>query len=213
MKAVKESELRTLRSQINPHFVFNSLNSIKSYILQDRSLEASEYLTDFSTLMRSILQHSKEKFISLRDELETAILYIKLEKLRFEDGFQFLYEIQENIDTDEILIPPMLLQPYIENAIKHGLMNKEGNRNLKLSVMAENEQIIISIDDDGIGREQASLLRKNSPKHQSMGINVNKERVELLSLTNDLHIYINIIDKKLPNGSVDGTKVMIYLPF
>jgi Histidine kinase/7TM diverse intracellular signalling/7TMR-DISM extracellular 2 len=212
MKAVKESELRTLRSQINPHFVFNSLNSIKSYILQQRPLEASEYLTDFSTLMRSILQHSKEKFISLSDELESTLLYVKLEKLRFEEGFSFNYEFQEGIDTDEILIPPMLLQPYIENAIRHGLMNKEGNRNLQLSVVEGEEQIIISIDDNGIGREQASLLRKNSLKHQSMGMNINKERVELLKLTNDLHISINIIDKKLPDGSADGTKVIIYLP-
>ncbi|WP_435356084.1 histidine kinase [Emticicia sp. SJ17W-69] len=213
MKSVKESELRTLRSQINPHFVFNSLNSIKSQILQDRSLEASEYLTDFATLMRSILQFSKEKFISLSDELETAVLYIKLEKLRFEEGFDFHYELQEGIDTDEILIPPMLLQPYIENAIKHGLMNKEGNRSLTLSVTLENHQVVISIDDNGIGRERASLLIKNSPKHQSMGININKERIELLSLTNDLHIHINIIDKKLPDGNAAGTKVIIYLPF
>ena len=212
MKAVKESELRTLRSQINPHFVFNSLNSIKSYILQHRSLEASEYLTDFSTLMRSILQFSKEKFITLSDELETAVLYIKLEKLRFEEGFSFVYELQEGIDTDEILIPPLLLQPYIENAIKHGLMNKEGGRNLKLSVISEKEQIIISIDDNGIGRKQASLLRQNSLKHQSMGMSINKERVELLKQTNDLHIMISIIDKKLPDGSSDGTKVMIFLP-
>ena len=212
MKAVKESESSTLRSQINPHFVFNSLNSIKSYILQHRSLDASEYLTDFSTLMRSILQHSKEKFISLTDELETSLLYIKLEKLRFEENFTFDYNLQVGIDTDTILIPPMLLQPYIENAIKHGLMNKEGNRSLKLSVIEEKEQIIISIDDNGIGREQASLLRKNSLKYQSMGMSINKERVDLLSLTNDLHIAINIIDKKLHDGSSNGTKVVIYLP-
>jgi Histidine kinase/7TM diverse intracellular signalling/7TMR-DISM extracellular 2 len=212
MKAVKESELRTLRSQINPHFVFNSLNSIKSHILQHRSLEASEYLTDFSTLMRSILQFSKEKFITLSDELETTLLYIKLEKLRFEEEFSFDYELQEGIDTDAVLIPPMLLQPYIENAIRHGLMNKESNRSLKLSVIEGKEQIIISIDDNGIGREQASLLGGNSLKYQS-GMNINKERVELLKLTNDLHIIIDIIDKKQPNGSSDGTKVMIFLPF
>jgi signal transduction histidine kinase len=212
MKAVKESELRTLRSQINPHFVFNSLNSIKSYILQNNSLEASEYLTDFSTLMRSILQFSKEKFITLTEELETAILYVKLEKLRFEEGFSLDYELQEGIDTDEILIPPMLLQPYIENAIKHGLMNKEGNRVLKLRIIAEKQQIVISIDDNGIGREKASLLRNNSIKYQSMGMNINKERVDLLILTNDLHIKINIIDKKLPDGQSGGTKVMVYLP-
>ena len=212
-KAVKESELSTLRSQINPHFVFNSLNSIKSYILKNRSLEASEYLTDFSTLMRSILQHSKEKFISLTDELDTTLLYIKLEKLRFEENFDFIYDCQEGIDAAEILIPPMLLQPYVENAIKHGLMNKTGNRSLKLCLtITPNQHIMISIDDNGIGREQASLLRKNSIKHQSMGMNINDERIKLLGLTNDLHINIAIIDKKLPNGSSDGTKVMIYLP-
>ena len=160
----------------------------------------------------SLLNFSKEKFISLTDELETTLLYIKLEKLRFEENFTFDYNLQVGIDTDTILIPPMLLQPYIENAIKHGLMNKEGNRSLKLSVIEEKEQIIISIDDNGIGREQASLLRKNSLKYQSMGMSINKERVDLLSLTNDLHIAINIIDKKLHDGSSNGTKVVIYLP-
>ena len=148
----------------------------------------------------------------MTDELETALLYIKLEKLRFEEGFSLIYELQESIDTDEILIPPMLLQPYIENAIKHGLMNKEGNRGLKLSIIRDKEQIIISIDDNGIGREQASLIHQNSIKHQSMGMSINKERVELLKQTNDLHIMINIIDKKLPDGRSDGTKVMIFLP-
>ncbi len=212
MKAVQESELSTLRSQINPHFVFNSLNSIKSYILKSRSLEASEYLTDFSTLMRAILQHSKEKFISLTDEIETTLLYIKLEKLRFEEGFTFEYELQEGIDTDEVLIPPMLLQPYVENAIRHGLLNKDGNRSLKLSIKVKPEQLIISIDDNGIGRERASFLRKNELKTQSFGMNINKERVELLSLTNDLSINIEIIDKKLPDGTASGTKVLIYLP-
>ncbi len=212
IKAVKESELRTLRSQINPHFVFNSLNSIKSYILTHRSLEAAEYLTDFSTLMRSILQYSKEQLISLKDELETTLLYIRLEQLRFEDNFEFIYELQEGIDTDEILIPPMLLQPYIENAIKHGLMNKEGKKRLILKIEQTEKEIIITIEDNGIGREQASLLRKNTLKHQSMGMNINNERVNLLSQTNDLHIEINIEDKKSSLGKTEGTKVIIHIP-
>lgn len=212
-RSVKESELRTLRSQINPHFIFNSLNSIKAYILKDRQLEASEYLTDFSTLMRAILQQSKEKFITLNEELETTLLYVKLEKLRFEDGFKFNFSIDESIDTEEILIPPMLLQPYIENAIKHGLMNKNNDRTLNLSInQASKEEILIVIDDNGIGREQAALQRKNTIKHQSMGMSINHERVHLLSLTNDLHISIKIIDKKSPDGSADGTRVEIYLP-
>lgn len=212
MKSVKESDLRTLRSQINPHFVFNSLNSIKSYILTHRSVEAAEYLTDFSTLMRSILQHSKEKLIPLVDELETISLYIKLEKLRFDDGFEFIYNLDPKIDTDETLIPPMLLQPYIENAIKHGLMNKPEDRTLSISLEALPYKTLIVIEDNGIGREQASLLRKNIFKHQSMGMNITDERVKLLAMTNDWHIDIQIIDKKNTDGKADGTKVMIYLP-
>ncbi len=212
MKSVKESDLRTLRSQINPHFVFNSLNSIKSYILTHRSVEAAEYLTDFSTLMRSILQHSKEKLIPLADELETISLYIKLEKLRFDDGFEFIYHLDPKIDTDETLIPPMLLQPYIENAIKHGLMNKPEDRTLSISLEALPYKTLIVIEDNGIGREQASLLRKNIFKHQSMGMNINDERIKLLAMTNDWHIDIQIIDKKTVDGKAEGTKVLIYLP-
>ncbi len=213
IRSIKESELRTLRSQINPHFIFNSLNSIKAYILKDRQLEASEYLTDFSTLMRAILQQSKDKFISLTDELETTLLYVKLENLRFEEGFTFNYFLDENIKPDEILIPPMLLQPYIENAIKHGLMGKIDNRILDLSIKPKSvDEIIITIDDNGIGREQASLRRKNTLKHQSMGMSINDERVQLLGITNDLHIEIEIIDKKLPDGHAGGTTVVITLP-
>lgn len=212
MKSVKESDLRTLRSQINPHFIFNSLNAIKSYILNHRSVEAAEYLTDFSTLMRSILQHSKEKLIPLVDELETTFLYVKLEKLRFDDSFEFIYHIDEKIDTEDTLIPPMLLQPYIENSIKHGLMNRPAERKLWLTIEAMPHQTLITIEDNGIGREQASLLRKNIFKHQSMGMNINDERIKLLAMTNDWHIDIKIIDKKTAEGEPDGTKVMIYLP-
>ena len=211
-KAMKESELRTLRSQINPHFVFNSLNSIKSYILTHRPIEAAEYLTDFSILMRSILQQSKEQLIPLSDELETAILYIKLEKLRFEDNFEFIYELDPSIITNEISIPPMLLQPYIENAIKHGLMNKQGKRVLQLHIKQLEENIEILIEDNGIGREQASLLRRNMPKYQSMGMSINDERIKLLSQANDLFIQIVIEDKKNLSGEAEGTKVTITIP-
>ncbi len=213
IRSIKESELRTLRSQINPHFIFNSLNSIKAYILKDRQLEASEYLTDFSTLMRAILQQSKVKFITLSEELETTLLYVKLENLRFENGFTFNFSIDESIDTDEILIPPMLFQPYLENAIKHGLMSKNDDRILNLSIKQKTkEELLITIDDNGIGREQASLQRKNTLKHQSMGMSINDERVQLLGVTNDLHISIKIIDKKSNKGISEGTTVEINLP-
>lgn len=213
IRSVKESELRTLRSQINPHFIFNSLNSIKSYILRDRKLEASEYLTDFSTLMRAILQQSKDKFISLAAELETTLLYIKLENLRFEGGFLFDYQIDETLNIDDILIPPMLLQPYIENAIKHGLMSKAENRVLTLKIERKNsEEIYIKIDDNGIGRERAGIQQKNTINHESMSTTINDERIQLLGLTTDLHINIEIVDKKTPQGISEGTTVIITLP-
>ncbi|GAB2630376.1 hypothetical protein GCM10027035_26210 [Emticicia sediminis] len=213
IRSIKESELRTLRSQINPHFIFNSLNSIKAYILKDHQLEASEYLTDFSTLMRAILQQSKEKFITLSEELETTLLYVKLENLRFENGFTFNFSIDKSIDTDEILIPPMLFQPYLENAIKHGLMSKNDDRILNLSIKkGDKEELLITIDDNGIGREQASLQRKNTLTHQSMGMSINDERIQLLGVTNDLHISIKIIDKKSNKGISEGTTVEINLP-
>lgn len=211
-KSMMESELQTLRSQINPHFVFNSLNSIKSYILTHRSTEASEYLTDFSTLMRSILQFSKEQLISLSNELEISVLYVSLEKRRFEENFVFNYDLDPTIDTDEIMIPPMLLQPYIENAIKHGLMNKEGIRMLTLSIIKDNAYIKIEIDDNGIGREQASLLRKNTLKYQSMGMSINNDRINLLGKTNDFFIEIQIEDKKTVMNVSEGTRVIIRIP-
>lgn len=212
-KSIMESELRTLRSQINPHFVFNSLNSIKSYILTHRSTEASEYLTDFSTLMRATLQYSKEQLITLKDELEIMLLYISLEKRRFEENFIFNFELDPKIKTDEIMIPPMLLQPYIENAIKHGLMNKDGFRILTLKVLNENAEFIrIEIEDNGIGREQASLLKKNTPKHQSMGMSINEERINLLSKTNNFLIDVNVEDKVSNEKVAEGTKVVIRIP-
>lgn len=211
-KSMMESELQTLRSQINPHFVFNSLNSIKSYILTHRSTEASEYLTDFSTLMRSILQFSKEQLISLSNELEIAVLYVSLEKRRFEENFVFNYDLDPTIDTDEIMIPPMLLQPYIENAIKHGLMNKEGIRILTLNIRKDNAYIRIEIDDNGIGREQASLLRKNTLKYQSMGMSINNDRINLLGKTNDFFIEIQVEDKKTVMDVSEGTRVVIRIP-
>lgn len=212
-KSMMESELRTLRSQVNPHFVFNSLNSIKSYILTHRSTEAAEYLTDFSTLMRSILQYSKEQLISLNDELEIILLYVSLEQRRFGDNFLFIYEIDPDINIDEVLIPPMFLQPYIENSIKHGLMNKEGFRKLILKIIKENKNYInIIIEDNGIGREQASLQRNNMPKYQSMGMNINDERISLLGQTNDFKIDIEILDKKSNSNTAEGTKIIIRIP-
>lgn len=211
-QAVSLSELNTLRLQINPHFLFNSLNSIKSYIIKNKTDEAADYLTDFSTLIRSILQKSKEQVVTLKEELDTILLYTKLEKLRFQQKFDFIFEISPEIDTENIMIPALLLQPYIENAIKHGLANKKEKGTLSLIIRDLEENIEILIDDDGVGRKHATELKSNSDGHQSMGLKINEERLKLLNKIHGWNIRCHIMDKFDSENKPIGTKIILTIP-
>jgi ligand-binding sensor domain-containing protein/uncharacterized membrane-anchored protein YhcB (DUF1043 family) len=212
-KRMAELELKALRSQINPHFMFNSLNSIKDFILQAETEKAAEYLSDFAHLIRRILQHSREKVISLKDELETLILYIDLEQLRFDNAFVFNCIVDDNIDLEEVQIPPMLLQPYIENAIWHGLMHKQETGNLTLNFSRKNSSILCVIDDDGIGRDRARELKSLSAvRYKSMGMGITKDRIEILNKMNALGISVIVEDKIDPDGLPGGTKVTLRIP-
>lgn len=211
-QAVSLSELNTLRLQINPHFLFNSLNSIKSYIIKNKTDEAADYLTDFSTLIRSILQKSKEQVVTLKEELDTILLYTKLEQLRFQKKFDFIFEISPEIDTESIMIPALLLQPYIENAIKHGLANKKEKGSLSLIIRDLEENIEILIDDDGIGRKRAAELKSNSDGHQSMGLKINEERLKLLNKIHGWDIRCQIMDKFDSKNQPIGTKIILTIP-
>ena len=211
-QAISISELNVLRLQINPHFLFNSLNSIKSYIIKNKTDEAADYLTDFSTLIRSILQNSKEQVVPLKEELDTILLYTKLECLRFQQKFEFIHEIDKTIDTESLMIPALLLQPYIENAIKHGLAHKEEKGVLRLIIKDLCESIAVIIDDNGIGRKHAAELKNNNDEHKSMGLKINAERIKLLNKINDWHISIKIIDKINSESISDGTKIIINIP-
>lgn len=211
-QAVSLSELNTLRLQINPHFLFNSLNSIKSYIIKNKTDEAADYLTDFSTLIRSILQKSKEQIVSLKEELDTILLYTKLEQLRFQKKFDFIFEISPEINTESVMIPALLLQPYIENAIKHGLSNKKEKGTLSLIINNLGESIEILINDDGIGRKHASELKSNSDGHQSMGLKINEERLKLLNKIHDWNIRCHIMDKFDSENKPIGTKIILIIP-
>lgn len=211
-QAVSLSELNTLRLQINPHFLFNSLNSIKSYIIKNKTDEAADYLTDFSTLIRSILQKSKEQVVTLKEELDTILLYTKLEQLRFQKKFDFFFEISPEIDVENIMIPALLLQPYIENAIKHGLTNKKEKGTLQLIISDFEESIEILIDDDGVGRKQAAELKINTDGHQSMGLKINEERLKLLNKIHDWDISCQIMDKFDSKNKPIGTKIILTIP-
>ena len=208
-----ELELKALRSQMNPHFMFNSLNSIKNYILKSKPADAAQYLSSFAHLIRMILQNSREQTVSLSQELETLMLYIELEKLRFKKGFEFTCEVDERLDLDEIHIPPMLLQPYVENAIWHGLMHKEEDAVLSLGFQKQNGTILCTIDDNGIGREKAMELKSSSArKYKSMGMGITKDRIDIHNKMNAMGIEVDIIDKSTNSGISSGTKVQIKIP-
>ncbi len=206
---IGELKLMALRAAMNPHFIFNSLNSIQYFIMENDPKNATKYLSTFSKLIRGILNNSIENKIKLSVELEQIIYYVKLEQLRFTDKFDFIMNVDESIETEDIEIPSMLIQPYIENAILHGLYNKGGRGTLKLSVKEIDQRLIFEIDDDGIGREESRRLQTlNLPLHKSRGTLITEERLKLINNQDD--VSFEILDK-VENGKSAGTKVKIFL--
>ena len=201
--------LKSLRSQMNPHFIFNALNSVNSFIASNDERTANRYLTDFSKLMRSVLENSEEDFIPLSKEIELLQLYTKLEHFRFQDKFEYSITIDDNIAIDEFVIPPMLLQPYVENAVWHGLRYKEekGLLQIKLSARSENELQII-IEDNGVGRAKSKALKTEHQKKQnSKGMGNIKKRVAILN-----EMYADKVDVYIEDiANEGGTKVILTL--
>lgn len=207
----QELEMQVLRAQMNPHFIFNSLNSINRFILQNNRGQASEYLTKFSRLVRMILQNSQSPLISLESELEALSLYLEMEALRF--NFHFIYSIvyPEELEITLIKVPPLIIQPFVENAIWHGLMQKEEPGQLLIKIEEGGGVLWITIRDDGIGRQQAALLAsKSATRHKSMGLKITAERIEALGSGHASGIIIK--DLVHPDGSPAGTEVLIKIP-
>jgi ligand-binding sensor domain-containing protein len=211
-KKVSELEMQALRAQMNPHFIFNCLNSINRFILKNQSEAASDYLAKFSRLIRLILQNSSALTISLESELEALDLYLKMEALRFEDKFTFHIHWGEEVEIDTD-IPPLIIQPYVENAIWHGLMHKEGTGHIAIAVRQEYEMLTCIIEDDGIGRQRAAELKsKSATKSKSLGMQITTSRLELLSTLYGKHTTVEIIDLVDPAGKACGTRVLIQIP-
>ncbi len=209
-----EVEMAALRAQMNPHFMFNSLNSIKYYILNEEVEVADKYLTKFSLLMRAVLNNSKFKLVTLREDLEALNLYIELEALRFTDDFDFKQQIEADINSFETYIPPLLIQPYVENAIWHGLMHKKGDRKLTIFIEKINHQLQITIEDNGIGRDAAKTFKsKSASKQKSHGMKISKGRVELIEKAIGRKSSVRVIDLKDSTGISTGTKIIIHLPY
>lgn len=202
--------LLALSRQMNPHFIYNSLNSIQNYILKNDRIKASEYLSKFASLMRSILHNSSFNFIKLQEEIDALTKYMDLESIRFANKFNYTITVDPQIDTTKCSIPPLLFQPFIENSILHGLLPKEGCGEIKINIEKNNNSIYCTIEDNGIGRIRSAELNKSRSGHKSVGIQIAQNRINLInSLQNCTYNieYIDLYDKD--TNEPTGTKVRI----
>ena len=208
-----ELEMQALRAQMNPHFIFNSLNSINMFILENNKLQASEYLSKFSRLVRLILQNSQESFIPLERELEALQLYLELESLRFDNKFEHKISVETGIDTTVLKVPPLIIQPYAENAIWHGLMHKKDKGHLDIALYLDEETLFCKITDDGIGRNKASEMSgKITHGHKSMGMRITAARIAMAQQNTHADLNVRIHDLVMADGSAGGTEVLFAIP-
>lgn len=200
--------LKSLRGQMNPHFIFNALNSVNQFISQQDERTANRFLSEFALLMRLVLENSQEDFIPLQKEQEILSLYLKLEHYRFRDKFDYEIKIDENINPEAIQIPPMLIQPYIENAVWHGLRYKNEKGKLHLHFYRQNGNLVAEITDDGVGRQRSAELKtENQKKHNSTGLKNIEERLAIINKVYRLDYRVHIEDREN-----NGTRVSVYLP-
>lgn len=209
-----EIEMRALRAQMNPHFIFNSLNSINKYILKNDHANASRYLTRFAKLIRLILDNSNSKEVALSAELDALKLYIEMETLRFTNKFEYEINADTDINADILQVPPLIIQPYVENAIWHGLLHKETGGRLVVTISKAAEDMLqCIIEDNGIGRKRASELKsKSATTNKSLGMKLTEERIVMLNQYTSLHASVSIIDLENSSGEAIGTKVILNIP-
>jgi len=206
----KEIALQSLRREMNPHFLFNSLNSVNQFIAQNNELEANKYLTSYSNLMRNTMENSNKDFVTLSNEIENLTKYLELEHLRFKDKFNFVITVDERLDPESIWVPNMIVQPHLENAIWHGLRYKEEKGLLKMNVALLGKIFTITIDDNGIGPTRSSELKTHNQKaHQSRGLTNTKERMTLLNELYKTKMAFTVTEKESPET---GTIVEITFP-
>ncbi len=207
-KEIASLELRALQAQMDPHFIFNAINSIQHFVLHNDVLAANDYLSRFARLMRLFLESSKNRYISLQNELELLHLYVQLEQLRFEDKFAYEIEVDKRLDKKRVNIPPSIVQPFIENAIHHGLVHLPGKGHLHISfAWVGGDKLVCTIDDNGIGRKQSAALKEQQGRrHISRGMQLIEERVKTYNFIDGQDIQIHITDKE------QGTRVEIILP-
>jgi len=210
-----EVEMQALRAQMNPHFMFNSLNSINNFIMNSDIENASAYLTRFSRLMRLILDNSRHDWVPLEQELHALELYIGMESLRFDNAFTWRINVGDGIETESEQIPPLLMQPYVENAIWHGLMHRKiAGGHLQVTLMKRDNVLVIEIEDNGVGREAAAKMKHQMSGHKkSHGMDITLERIAMINRVYGAEIALEIIDKRNENHLPDGTLVRLKMQY
>ncbi|MCW3119627.1 MAG: hypothetical protein JWM28_3709 [Chitinophagaceae bacterium] len=212
-REASDLQMQALRAQMNPHFIFNSLSSINWFIMENDKDKASDYLTRFSRLMRMVL-NAQEPMIPLEDELKMLELYLDLERLRFDNAFDYSITFNNAADAGTVSIPPMLLQPFCENAIWHGFRNKEGHGHINVNIRAEEYLLECTITDNGIGRKQAETFKSKLPKKEkSLGLQITRQRLSLFSEENNATVNFEIEDLAGENGVSAGTKVILTIAY
>jgi Histidine kinase len=211
---LSQTEMAALRSQMNPHFIFNCLNSIQFFTAQNDAERASDYLTKFSRLIRLVLENSKSEKVTLANELETLRLYIEMEAMRFQQKVRYEIQIHDNIDTESVEIPPLLLQPFVENAIWHGLMHKEDGGTVTVSAQQPRPDYLrVQITDDGVGRQKAAEYKsKSATKNKSLGMKLTADRIELINQLYQTQTHITVEDLTDADGQPTGTQVVVEIP-
>lgn len=210
-RKIAETKLLALRLQMNPHFIFNSLTAINNFILNNDTEHASLLLTKFSRFVRQVLDNSKTEWVSLQDELKALQIYMELEQLRFENKFEVNIYVSADLDKQMIHVPPLIIQPYVENAIWHGLLHKkDGNPALSINCWKEDDMIFLQIEDNGVGREAAARINKNAlTSHKSHGIKVTEERLQILNQVYNVGASVEIADLVMSDNKPGGTQVTL----
>jgi tetratricopeptide (TPR) repeat protein len=205
-------ELKALRAQMNPHFIFNVINSIQHFILKHDSEAAEEHLSEFSRLIRKVLENSRHETIALSEEIKMLELYLKLESMRFSSKFNYTISTGNSLDAENVFIPPLIVQPYVENAIWHGLMHlkdKQGEISIKFD--KSDSSLKCTIDDNGIGRKRSMEMKKGAP-HESLGLSITKERLQIINMLYQAKMSVKIIDRVTEDGTGLGTTVELLIP-
>lgn len=206
-------KVRALRTQMNPHFIFNALNAIQHFITSNDKKASLHYLSLFSSMLRQVLETSVSATMTLKDEIEFLRVYLELEALRFDESFEYNISLDDRLDPDMLELPAMVIQPFVENAILHGLMPRNGCRKLLIDIRDGGEHIAVTLTDNGIGREESARLnRKRVGKNPSRGISLSRQRLETLAGQTDRRAGIRYTDLRDPAGLPAGTQVEINIP-